>query len=542
MIVGALASWRVGAAYLPLDTSYPLERLRFIVEDAGCEIVLFAPSAPPAVPRMARCAIPIDLEASSAEASRLDAGVGFSPDALAYVIYTSGSTGRPKGVEITQGSLLNLVSWHRRRFDVRPSDRASQVAAVGFDAAVWETWPYLAAGASLHIPADDRRSEPDAFRDWLLSECITIAFAPTPMAERLVVLPWPATVPLRFLLTGGDTLHSYPPPDLSFALVNNYGPTECTVVTTSGRVQPYDTVERRPGIGRPIDNLEVFLLDDAREPVAAGEIGEMYVGGAGVARGYRNRPELTSERFVESPFDANSRLYRTGDLARYLPDGNIAFVGRTDDQIKIRGFRIEPNEIVAALNACREVAASAVVASDLGGGDKRLVAYVVPNAGAPVSKAALDAALRASLPDYMVPAVFVRLDALPIGPHGKVDRSALPEPTPTNTLRDSDFQAPRSRVEECIADLVQGLLKIDRVSVDDNFFLLGGHSLFGTQLIARICKLFGVDMSLRDVFEAPTIAQLATRVEALVVSKLEAMTDDEAQRLLHAGDSGAPTS
>jgi acyl carrier protein len=334
------------------------------------------------------------------------------------------------------------------------------------------------------------------------------------------------------MLTGGDTLHSYPSPELPFLLVNNYGPTECTVVATSGPVHPYEQPDRRPTIGRPIDNTHIYLLDEAMHEVPAGSPGELYIGGAGVARGYRNQPELTAAKFVKSPFGEGGRLYKTGDLARRLPDGQIAFLGRTDDQIKIRGFRIEPNEIVAALNQHPGVAASAVAATDLGGGEKRLVAYLVPALGSRPTKSGLQEALRALLPEYMVPSVFVRLDALPLGLHGKIDRSALPEPSPTNTLRDTEFQAPRTRVEETVAGLVKALLRVEQVSMDDNFFLLGGHSLLGTQLIARVSSVFGIEMSLRNVFESPTVAQLSAKIERLLVAKLETMSEDEARRLL----------
>jgi acyl carrier protein len=344
-----------------------------------------------------------------------------------------------------------------------------------------------------------------------------------------LVLKWPNQAALRTLLTGGDTLHNYPPPELPFQVVNNYGPTECTVVATSEVLHPYDQPDRRPTIGRAIDQTQVHILDEQRREVPVGSVGEIYIGGVGVARGYRNEPELTAARFVPSPFQPGARLYKTGDLARCLADGRIAFIGRSDDQIKIRGFRIEPNEIVAALNDVPGVAASAVVASEVGGGDKRLVAYVVLGADAQPTKSGLQEALQSRLPEYMVPAVFVRVDALPVGLHGKIDRGALPEPNPVNTLRDGAFQEPRSQVEETVAGLVQGLLGVERVSVEDNFFLLGGHSLLGTQLIARICSTFGVELGLRSVFEAPTVAQLSTKIEQLLIAKLDTMSEEEAR-------------
>ncbi len=527
MIVGALAIWKAGAAYLPLDASYPADRTSYILGDAGCGIVLLGQQGAERVAKHVEDTIRIDPDgprSTACPAARPAA------EHLAYLIYTSGSTGYPKGVEITHASLLNLVFWHQRTFEVRPTDRASHLAAIGFDAAGWEIWPYLAAGASVHLPDDDTRNDPEALRDWLLSREVTLAFVPTPMAERLLALRWPREAPLRSMLVGGDTLHLHPPPELPFLLVNNYGPTECTVVATSGPVHPYDESDRRPPIGRPIDNTQIYILDDQLREVPVGLSGEIHIGGAGLARGYRNRPELTAERFVANPFGRGSRLYKTGDLGRTLPDGRIAFIGRGDDQIKIRGFRIEPNEIVSALNVCPGIVASAVVAADLGGGERRLIAYIVTTGPSRPTRSALQVALGARLPDYMIPATFVCLDALPLGPHGKVDRRALPEPTPANMLRDDDFREPRTEVERCVAGILEELLRVPRVGVDDNFFLLGGHSLLATQLMSRICAIFGVDLKLRTVFEQPTVAQLSAKTEELLLEKLEAIPDDEAPR------------
>jgi amino acid adenylation domain-containing protein len=534
MVVGALAILKAGGAYLPLDPAYPSERLAFILSDARCPLVVTAPCVADRVATGVQRVVTVDvdgLRSSTPPATDLGA------DNLAYVIYTSGSTGRPKGVEITHASLLNLVAWHRSAFQITPADRATQIAAVGFDAAVWELWPYLAAGASVHLPDEAVRGEPEALRDWLLAQGITITFVPTPMAERMMALPWPALTPLRVMLTGADALHAYPPPGLPFLLVNNYGPTECTVVATSGPVLPGGPRDRPPAIGRPIDNTQVYILDDQARLVPVGVPGELHIGGRGLARGYVNRPELTALKFVPDPFSAEpgARLYKTGDLACLLPDGQVAFLGRIDDQLKIRGFRIEPNEIVTVLNEHPDVLQSVVVARDMAGGDKRLVAYLVPAAGCTPSHIALRSFLRARLPEYMVPAVFVQLGALPLNPNGKIDRSALPAPNPENTVRDDAFVGPRTPVEERVMGILAPLLGLEQVSVEDNFFLLGAQSLLGTQMIARIRDAFGVELCLRQVFDAPTVATLSAEVERLLVEQLEAMTEDEAQRLLTPG-------
>ena len=510
-VVAALGVLQAGAAYLPLDPATPPERLAFMLQDAAPRVTITdlraAGRLPSAVwPRL-------DVYEAMARpgwaATRHDVP---KQEHLAYVIYTSGSTGRPKGVEITHGSLANLVAWHRRAFGVTADDRAPLYASPAFDAAVWEIWPYLVSGASVHLPPEAVRTDPHALRDWLVAQSITIGFVPTPIAERLIALPWPTWTPLRTLLTGADTLHRYPPEGLPFTLVNNYGPTECTVVTTSGPVEPEPSGETLPAIGRPIDNVDVVVLDEAMRPVAPGAAGELHVGGAGLARGYRGRPDLTAERFVPHPDEPGARLYRTGDRARLLGDGRVAFLGRVDDQLKIRGYRVEPDEIAAALGAQPGVAACSVVARD-DGGERRLVAYVVPAPGAGVGREALIAALRRSLPDYMMPATFVTLAALPLTISGKVDRAALPAPDATNTLRDGDVVAPRTDVETELAAILSSLLGVDEVSVQDNFFMLGGHSLLGTQLIARVRDAFGVELSLRTLFDAPTIADLAAEIE-----------------------------
>jgi amino acid adenylation domain-containing protein len=453
---------------------------------------------------------------------------------LAYVIYTSGSTGQPKGVEIAHRSLLNLVYWHQHTFAVEPFDRATQLAGIGFDAAVWEVWPYLAAGASVHLPDEDTRIAPELLRDWLVAHGITITFVPTALAERLMALEWPTEAALRVLLTGADTLHQFPSPSLPFMVVNNYGPTECTVVATSGPVLPDKRPDARPSIGQPIFNTEIYILDERMQPVAVGVPGELYIGGPGVARGYRKRPELTAEKFVPNPFGAepDARLYKTGDLARYLPDGQIDFLGRIDTQIKIRGYRLEPDEIVTLLNRHPQVQESVVIAREDAPGEKYLVAYVIPVPQSEPTSSGLQNFLGKQLPEYMVPAVFVRLSSLPLTSHGKVDRAALPAPDAENHMRDEDLRAPRNVVEERVAGILAGLLKVKCVGVDDNFFLLGGHSLLGTQVIARVRDAFGVELPLRSLFDHPTVAAISAEIERLIFTKLEGMSRDEVQRAL----------
>jgi amino acid adenylation domain-containing protein len=532
--LAALAIFKAGGAYLPLETKTPSRRLQMMLNAAQASVVLTSSNWLGSLAGNGRKLIALDH--CAAEMSRCSAEalpLCVTPEQLAYVIYTSGSTGTPKAVAIGHGSLLNLTQWHNRTFGVIAADRATQLASIGFDAAVWELWPYLVAGASVHVVDDETRTQPESLRDWLVRERITISFAPTPLAERLLMLAWEEATALRFLLTGADTLHHYPPANLPFSVVNNYGPTECTVVATSTTVSPQTSGNRLPAIGRAIDNTEVYILDSNMDRVSAGKIGEIYIGGGGLARGYLNDPALTAERFVGHPFsvDASARLYRTGDLGCYLPDGQIAFHGRVDDQVKIRGHRIELNEVVEVLNRHPAVRESVIVASENSRGEKRLVAYVAPVATFPPLSELRDF-LAKELPDYMLPATFVSLDALPVGPNGKVDRFALPAPSDENILREETFLSPRTPAEQRVAAIVASLLALERVGMKDNFFYLGGNSLFGTQVIARLRDAFNVDVPLLKLFDHPTVADLAAEVDRLMVANLDAMSEEEAQRLL----------
>ncbi|PYS10990.1 MAG: non-ribosomal peptide synthetase, partial [Acidobacteria bacterium] len=300
-----------------------------------------------------------------------------------------------------------------------------------------------------------------------------------------------------------------------------------------GPVYPVEHKGSLPAIGSAITNTEIHLLDEELQPVPAGTPGEICIAGASLARGYRNLPNLTAEKFVTNASITANRLYRTGDLGRLLPDGNIAFLGRLDDQIKIRGYRIEPNEIISRLNEHPDVQQSLVLAREFAPGDKRLIGYFVPAPGSSPMLGELRDFLSAQLPDFMVPATFVRLDALPLTPNGKVDRGALPAPDDTNTLRDKAFTLPRTDIEKTVGTILADLLGMEQVDVEENFFALGGHSLLGAQLVARVRQTFGIEMPLRVLFEAPTVVGLSAEIEQLLLAKLEAMSEDEVQQILN---------
>jgi amino acid adenylation domain-containing protein len=510
-VVGALAVLKAGGAYVGLDPSYPDSALEQMLDDSGAAVLLTQESV---IERLSaiHCAA-LDLDAGERPRSDHPPAAGASAKDAAYVIYTSGSTGVPKGVAVSHESLLNLVRWHIDAFGLSPADRASMVASPAFDASVWELWPYLVGGASLHVADTHTPRAPEALQRWLIAQGITIGFVPTPMAEALLALEWPSPCALRIMLTGGDVLHRRPAKGTPFQLVNNYGVTEATVVSTSGIViagDPYGVV---PSIGRPILNVELRILDEVGRPVRSGEPGELYIGGVGVASCYLNRPELTSERFVTGP--SGERLYRTGDLVRRTLDGEVEFLGRLDQQVSIRGYRIEPTEINAALSSHPGVGQCAVVpsADDVAG--DRLIAYFVPaRTGTPPSKKELRDHLSSRLPRHMIPADFVEIEALPVTCNGKFDKSALPAPRPAQSCPDPETQA-RTVTEVVLARVLGELLEIRDIGRDDNFFELGGHSLMGAQLIGLIHDRFGVELSLLTIFDHPTLSEIASLVDEL---------------------------
>nr|QMN69952.1 PsoB [Pseudomonas putida] len=493
-LVALLAVLKAGAAYVPVDPAYPAERIAYLLHDSAPSLVLTDAGTQGLVgdtPQVELQGADWQAQAdSNPRVDRLDARQ------LAYVIYTSGSTGQPKGVMVEHATLVNLVHWHREAFALGAGSHTSSVAGFGFDALAWEVWPALCAGAVLHVPPARIAGEHvDELLDWWLEQPLQVSFLPTPVAEQALRRERQHPT-LRTLLVGGDRLRQFDR-DPGFALVNNYGPTEATVVATSGLLQAGGALH----IGTPIANTRVYVLDEHRQPVPVGAIGELYIGGAGVARGYLNRPELTAERFSESPFVAGERLYRSGDLVRWNTDGTLDYLGRNDDQVKIRGVRVELGEIEALLAAQPGVADAVVLVRD-----ERLLAWFTE--AAPVQVEAVRKALRASLPAHLLPLAFIRLDALPLTSHGKLDRKALPDPDQA-LIAGQAYEAPQGPVESALAQVWAEMLKVEQVGRHDNFFELGGHSLLAVNLTARL-RQQGLQVDVRTLFGQPTIAALAT--------------------------------
>jgi len=510
-VVGIVAVLKAGGAYVSLDPSYPRERLVYLLEDARTPVLLTESRFLDRMPEPAATVVVLDreFEGDGLRAPEVELG----PENLAYVIYTSGSTGRPKGVAVPHRGLLNLVHWHVETYGVTSADRGTLVASPAFDASVWELWPLLAAGAGAWIPDEETRLSAPRLLRWWAEQGITVAFLPTQLAEAVMgeisEAEIPAGLALRTLVVGGDRLHRAPWPETPFRLVNHYGPSEYSVVTTAAPVPP--GLAGAPPIGRAISNTRVYVLDGSLRPVAKGVPGELYVGGAGLARGYLGRPELTAERFVPDPWQPEARMYRTGDLARWLPDGNLDFLGRIDHQVKLRGMRVELGEIETVLARHPGVLEVAVLVREDRPGDRRLTAYVVCGGGGGEGPPLVDELrgfLDRELPSYMVPQDWVCLDALPLTPNGKVDRRALPAPD----RRIETMVAPRTPLEELVAEIWAEVLYLDRVGIHDSFWDLGGHSLLATKVLARVNESFGIELPLQSLFKSPTIADFTAAI------------------------------
>ncbi|GAA4897720.1 hypothetical protein GCM10023223_10040 [Stackebrandtia albiflava] len=516
LVVTVLAILKAGGAYVPLDMGYPPARLEFMIRDTGAPLVVTGTAAPVS----GLSDIPARLLSWEAVEAELAAQPETPPDrvttaeSLAYVIYTSGSTGTPKGVQVTHRNINRLT--HGDYAPLAPGDTVAQISNTAFDAFTWECWATLTHGATLAILPRETVLSAAALATELRRRRVTALFMTAALFHQHLLERPDLFDGVRTVMFGGETVERSVVDRLVArehgpgAVVNGYGPTETTTFALTHTVVPGRHADARTiPIGRPIADTDVYIVDATGRPVPVGVPGELWIGGAGVARGYHGRPELTAERFVDSPF-GRGRVYRTGDLVKWLPDGHVEFLGRIDGQVKLRGHRIEPGEIEAAILRDRGVSACTVVVREDTPGDRRLVAYLVSDEG--VDTAVLRDALRARIPEYMVPGAFVTVPAIPLTPNGKVDRRALPAPPARHEAADG-FVAPRTPTEEAVAAAWRDVLHVTDVGVHDDFFASGGHSLSATRLVSRLNRDLAAGMTVAEVFAAPTVAGLAAAVD-----------------------------
>jgi amino acid adenylation domain-containing protein/FkbM family methyltransferase len=522
MVVALLAVLKAGGAYLPLDPAYPLERLSFMLEDAAVTVLLSELSVLERLPAHWGYTLCLDEEweqiATESEATPECAAV---PENLAYVIYTSGSTGQPKGVMITHQAICNHMQWMQQDLPLAPTDRVLQKTPFSFDASVWEFYAPLQAGAQLVLlPPGQHQDVGQLLESVVRQEITTLQMVPTQLRLLAQAERFAECRSLKRVFSGGEELLTALAEEVvagsGAELYNLYGPTEASIEVSYYRYDSStDGARGSVPIGRPIPNTEMYLLDEEWEPVAVGVPGEIYIGGAGLARGYLQRAALTAERFIPDPFSgrAGARLYRTGDEGRYLADGRIEYRGRLDQQVKLRGYRIELGEVETVLGRHQAVAQCAVSVRETESGDQRLVGYVVRELGQQIAVEELRSYLIERLPEYMVPGQWVVLDELPLTASGKVDRKALPGPEQSE-LVSKQYVGPGTAIEEILAGIWSEVLEVEQVGMHDNFFELGGHSLLATQVVSRTREAFGIEVPLHILFQRGTVSGLAVHIDA----------------------------
>ena len=523
MIVGLLGILKAGGAYLPLDPDYPSERLQFAIADAQLSLLLTQEGLIDKLPEHQARLILLDRFTEEINQNSQDNLTGVvTANNLANLIYTSGSTGKPKGVMVEHRGLFNLAQAQIKTFNLQSNYRILQFASLNFDASIWEIIMAIGAGATLYLDTKDALMPGLPLMGRLKDYGITHITLPP---SALAALPLEDIPELQTIIVAGEACSEELIKQWATGrnFFNAYGPTETSVCAT---VEKWTDETLKVTIGRPIANTQIYILDSHLQPVPIGVPGELHIGGMGLARGYLNRPELTQEKFIPNPFEKDevipptllnkggnepSKLYKTGDLARYLPDGNIEYVGRIDNQVKIRGFRIELGEIEAVLSQNHAVQSSCVIVREDNPGEKQLVAYIVPKLGVKLTSGDLRQFLSHKLPGYMVPGAFVLLESFPLTANGKIDRRALK--APSNTSDSDRFIEARNQLELNLVQIWSKVLKIDKISVHDNFFDLGGHSLLAPYLITQIKEQLGKEIAVTTIFQNPTIEQLATIIQ-----------------------------
>lgn len=553
-IVALLAILKAGGVYLPLDPDYPAERLEYMLNDSGARFLLTQKNLSAYIKKHKARVFLLDenKEAFDAEApENLSQNINLQD--TAYIIYTSGSTGNPKGVEITQSVFSNHCCDMRDFYELTEQDNVLQFAALNFDASIEQIIPPLLSGATV-VMRDNEIWDSLTFSQKISEYDLTVINPPTAYWAQLAA-EWaekPQLIPensLRLVIIGGDVLKTetlqnwYKTPLGHLRLLNAYGPTETAITAATFEVPPCFKGERVP-IGRPQANRTVHILNKHGNHLPIGVPGELHIGGTALARGYLGRPELTAEKFIRNPFSEQegARLYKTGDRVRFLPDGNMDFLGRVDFQVKIRGFRIELGEIEAALSLLPEIKENVVVAANDEKGGKHLVAYYVAEEGKQLKQEAAKEALKQSLPEYMIPGLFMKIDKMPLGPAGKLNRRALPKADLSRAELQTEYIAPRTETEEKLAAMVKEILQVERIGVKDSFFDLGGHSMMAMQLVSKVRNEYDVELSLRTLFEQPTVEGIAAAIEQEahkddaevddLLAEMQGLSDEDVQLLL----------
>jgi amino acid adenylation domain-containing protein len=526
MIVGLLGILKAGGAYVPFDPDYPIERLSFMLEDAAVKVLLTQQELIDKLPEHQAQLICLDADWELISQFSQDNPItDVQATNLAYVIYTSGSTGQPKGVMLSHSNLSNHMFWMQETFPLTKTDRVLQKTPFSFDASVWEFYAPLLVGGQLLIAQPGGHTDSDYLLKTIAQQQVTtVQLVPSLLQMLLEQGGIENCQLLKRVFCGGEilpvALQEKLLSQLNVNLCNLYGPTECCIDVTFWNCQREMYGQRIP-IGRPISNTQIYILDSNLQSLPVGIPGELHIGGAGLARGYLNRPELTQEKFIPNPFSnyPDSRLYKTGDLARYLPDGNIEYLGRIDNQVKIRGFRIELGEIETVLKQHSQVQSSVIIDQEDTSGNKRLVAYIVPQKETTPTPNELRQFLKEKLPDYMIPSAFVIMESLPLTPNGKIDRRALPETNLCGEI-ELNFVAPRNLEEEILAKIWSQVLRVEPVGIYDNFFELGGDSILTIQIITRARKA-GLELTPKQLFTHQNIAELATVATRVTESKIE---------------------
>jgi amino acid adenylation domain-containing protein len=502
MMITMLAVLKAGAGYVPIALDYPQERINYLVTDSGCKVLIHENELN-------------KFKSLQSNYCKEDRSTCLKPCNLMYCIYTSGSTGLPKGVLVEHTTVVNLVYAQKNEFKITPDERILQFSSISFDASIEQIWLAFLSGAALVIISQETLGDIKALEKYIVEKKVShIHTVPAYLNELMI----DDKRHLKRIIAGGDLC----PPYLAerwqayCAFYNEYGPTETTVTSIEYKAHAKDGYNNFVPVGKPIANTRIYVLDDEKQPVPDGSLGEIYIGGDGVARGYLNRPELTAERFIANPFEPGQRMYRTGDLGRWLPDGNIEYVGRIDEQVKIRGFRIELGEISSVLQKHNKVKDAIVTAVSINGRDKELVAYTSGD----VKTAELVELLKSNLPNYMVPAYFVKMDTFPLNKNGKIDRKTLPMPAERYHQKKENFAIPITATEKTLAAIWQDVLNINQISINDNFFDLGGTSLMVMRIINQVNQKTGSNLRLAGLYQLPTIRQLAQKIDAKTTTNI----------------------